>query len=128
MPAWAGKCFTGRTLPPALPARSGTTTSNPSWSAGYGDALGRLKPGDYPQRLWTIAFRKLTQPEGATLEARNRAFHRLLVDGVTVEYRAGDGAIRGEQARVIDFKDPAPNDWLAVNQFTVTENQKHPSP
>ena len=32
------------------------------------------------------AFRKLTRPEGSTVEARNRAFHRLLVEGVTVEY------------------------------------------
>ena len=40
-----------------------------------------------------------------------------------MEYRTGDGAIRGEQARVIDFDDWAANDWLAVNQFTVTENQ-----
>ena len=86
------------------------------------DALGRLNP-ILPSSAVEDALRKLTQPEGATLEARNRAFHRLLVDGVTVEYRAGDGAIRGEQARVIDFKDPTANDWLAVNQFTVTENQ-----
>ena len=69
------------------------------------------------------AFRKLTSPEGATLEARNRSFHRMLVDGVTVEYRTNGGAIRGEQAQVIDFDNPDHNDWLAVNQFTVTENR-----
>ena len=69
------------------------------------------------------ALRKLTHPEGATLEARNRTFHRMLVNGVTVEYRTSDGAIRGEQAQVVDFDDPDNNDWLAVNQFTVTENR-----
>jgi type I restriction enzyme R subunit len=53
------------------------------------------------------------------LSSRNRAVHRLLVEGVTIEYRAADGAIRGAQARVIDFDDPRNNDWLAVNQFTV---------
>ena len=47
----------------------------------------------------------------------------MLVDGVTVEYGAGDGAIRGAQARVVDFDDPDRNDWLAVNQLTVTENR-----
>src|SRR5690606_7352745 len=52
-----------------------------------------------------------------------RALHRLLVDGVTVEYRDAEGAIRGAQARVIDFDDAASNDWLAVNQFSVTENK-----
>ena len=47
----------------------------------------------------------------------------MLVDGVTVEYRADKGAIRGTEARIIDFDDPARNDWLAVNQFTVEENK-----
>ena len=69
------------------------------------------------------AFRKLTRPEGATLDARNRAFHRMLVDGVTVEHRDSEGRIRGAQVQVIDFNDPASNDWMAVNQFTVTENR-----
>ena len=86
------------------------------------DALDRLNPA-LPSSAVEDALRKLTQPEGATLEARNRAFHRLLVDGVTVECRVGDGAIRGEQARVLEVKDPTANDWLAVNQFTITENQ-----
>ena len=49
----------------------------------------------------------------------------MLVDGVTVEYRDADGSIGGAQARVIDFDDPANNDWLAVNQFTVVERQAH---
>jgi type I restriction enzyme R subunit len=54
---------------------------------------------------------------------RNRAQHRLLVDGVTVEYRDADGAIRGAQALVIDFDDASTNDLLAVNQFGVVENK-----
>ena len=86
------------------------------------DALARLNPS-LPAAALDDALRKLTHPEGATLEARNRAFHRLLVDGVTVDYRAADGAIRGAPAQVIDFDHPANNDWLAVNQFTVTENR-----
>ena len=85
------------------------------------DALALLNPG-LPATAQDDAFRKLTRPEGSTLEARNRAFHRMLVDGVTVEYRANNGAVRGAQARVIDFDNPTNNDWLAVNQFTVTEN------
>ena len=86
------------------------------------DALGELNPG-LPSEALDDVFRRLTRPEGSTLEARNRAFHRMLVDGVTVEHRANDGAIRGAQAKVIDFDEPATNDWLAVNQFTVTENR-----
>ena len=33
-----------------------------------------------------------------------------------------DGSIRGDQAKVVDFDNPWNNDWLAVNQFTVTES------
>jgi type I restriction enzyme R subunit len=61
--------------------------------------------------------------EGATLEARNRAGHRILVDGAPVEYRRRDGSIAGAQATLIDFDAPENNDWLAVNQFTVSENK-----
>ncbi|MHB8727144.1 MAG: type I restriction endonuclease subunit R [Casimicrobiaceae bacterium] len=86
------------------------------------DALARLNPA-LPAEALEDAFRKLTIPEGAELIARNRALHRLLVDGVTVEYRNGEGSIRGAQARVIDFDHPASNDWLAVNQFSVVENK-----
>jgi Type I restriction enzyme R protein N terminus (HSDR_N) len=47
--------------------------------------------------------------------------HRLLVDSVAVEYRRVDGSIAGGQARVIDFDTADNNDWLAINQFTVSE-------
>ncbi len=87
------------------------------------DALGRLNP-DLPAEALDDAFRKLTRIEGATLETRNRHFHRLLVDGVTVEYRTEAGGIRGAQAQVIDFDDADNNDWLAVNQFTVEEHDQ----
>ena len=86
------------------------------------DALATLNP-DLPAEAVDSAFRKLTRPEGSTLAARNRAFHRMLVWGVEVEYRTAEGAIRGAQAQVVDFDRPSANDWLAVNQFTVTENK-----
>ena len=91
------------------------------------DALERLNPG-LPPEAHEDAFRKLTRLGGVTPESRNRAFHRMLVDGVTVEYRTADGAIRGAQAQIINFDDRESNDWLAVNQFTVTENRKQRRP
>jgi type I restriction enzyme R subunit len=87
------------------------------------DALARLNPG-LPTETLEDAFRRLTRPEGAELVARNRAAHRLLVDGVTVEYRTAEGEIRGAQARVIDHDHPRNNDWLAVSQLTVVENKR----
>jgi len=86
------------------------------------DALARLNPA-LPAEALEDAWRKLTRPEGADLIVRNRALHRLLVDGVTVEYRDAEGSIRGAQARVIDFDSPTGNDWLAVSQFSVAENK-----
>ena len=86
-------------------------------------AFERLNPS-LPAEALEDAYRKLTQPEGATLELRNRAFHRLLVDGVGVEYRAAEGAVRGAQVQVVDFDAADNNDWLAVNQFTVVENKR----
>jgi len=91
------------------------------------DALDRLNPG-LPADALDDAFRKLIRPEGATLEARNRAFHRLLVDGVTVEYRVGSGALQGAQVAAVDYEDPIQNDWLAVNQFTVVEGEHERRP
>jgi len=86
------------------------------------DALARLNPF-LPLDALDDAHRKLTRADGPTLLDRNRTVHRMLIEGVTVEYRRADGSIAGAQARVIDFDDLANNDWLAVNQFTVADGQ-----
>ena len=90
-------------------------------------ALDRLNP-NLPTDALDDAFRRLTRPEGSNLEARNRAFHRLAVDGVTVEYREAGGTIRGAPVRMFDFEQPSNNDWLAVNQFTVVESNHERRP
>jgi len=85
-------------------------------------ALARLNP-TLPAEALEDAFRKLTRLDAPSLLERNRAAHRMLVNGVTVEYRRADGSIAGDQARVVDFDEPRNNDWVAVNQFTVAEGQ-----
>ncbi|MCY4620890.1 MAG: type I restriction endonuclease subunit R [bacterium] len=84
-------------------------------------ALVRLNT-DLPSDALDDAFHRLTRLKGSTLRSRNRSFHRMLVNGVNVEYRV-DGGIRGAQVRVIDFDDPSNNEFIAVNQFTVIENK-----
>ncbi|MCS1407098.1 MAG: Type-1 restriction enzyme R protein [Verrucomicrobia subdivision 3 bacterium] len=91
------------------------------------DALASHNP-NLPAKTLDDTFRQLTRLEGATPEARNREFHRMLVNGVMVEYWADDSATRGAQAQVINFTDPSANDWLAVNQFTVRENKNNRRP
>ena len=53
------------------------------------------------------------------LLAANRQFHRLLVTGVPVQYQH-DGETRGDFVRLVDWAEPKRNEWLAVNQFSVT--------
>ncbi len=84
-------------------------------------AITRLNPS-VPAEGIEDAYRRLTRDDAPSLEAQNRAMHRLLVDGVNVEY-GEDGRVAGAQVRVLDFEDPGANDWLAVNQFTVTEHK-----
>jgi type I restriction enzyme R subunit len=78
---------------------------------------------DLPPEALEDAHRKLTRTDALSPLERNRAVHRMLMDGVTVEYRRKDGSIAGAQAKVIDFDKPDNNDWLSVNQFTVAEGQ-----
>src|SRR4030042_1436314 len=82
----------------------------------------RLNP-ELPIEAVKDAFRRVIRPEAPSLDAQNRAIHRWLVDGVTVEYRRADGSIAGSQGRVLDFDNPDNNNWLEVNQFTVAENK-----
>ena len=83
-------------------------------------ALFRLNPG-LPNEALEDAYRKVLGNDASSLLERNRAVHGKLVDGVTVEYRRKDGSIAGSQARIIDFDRADENDWLVVNQFTVSE-------
>ena len=85
-------------------------------------ALQRINPKIPPDAI-EEAFRKLTRPDSPSLVANNHIFHRYLVDGVPVEYKRKDGSIGGDLVQVLNYDDPEQNEFLAVNQFTVVENQ-----
>lgn len=84
------------------------------------DAIAHLNP-HLPHEAREEALRKVLRPETASLISNNHAFHRMLIDGVSIEYRREDGSIAGDQVRLIDFENPDENDWVVVNQFTVVE-------
>ncbi|MFO1346422.1 MAG: type I restriction endonuclease subunit R [Rhodocyclaceae bacterium] len=50
---------------------------------------------------------------------RNRSFHRLLLSGVAVEFSVGDDK-KTDLVHLIDFANPQHNEFLVINQFTVT--------
>ncbi len=90
-------------------------------------ALRRLNP-TIPEDAREEALRKVLRVGTPSLTQTNRALHRMLRDGVPVEYPRPDGSIAGDHARLVDFGEVAANDWLAVNQFTVIEGQHHRRP
>src|SRR5437660_1861428 len=91
------------------------------------DAIARLNPA-VPSDAREEALRKVLRHDAPSLVGSNRAFHRILRDGVSVEYRREDGSIAGDHVRLICFDNPDVNDWLAVNQFTVIEGQNNRRP
>jgi type I restriction enzyme R subunit len=91
------------------------------------EAIRRLNPA-IPEEAREEALRKVLRVGTPSLTQTNRAFHRMLRDGVPVEYQRTDGSIAGDHVRLVDFGVVKNNDWLAVSQFTVIEGQHHRRP
>lgn len=62
------------------------------------------------------ALQTVSEPQ---MVVRNRSCHRLLLDGVQVEFSVGDEK-KIDLVHFIDFAQPNNNDFLVVNQFTIT--------
>jgi len=90
------------------------------------DALAALNP-NIPVEALDDAFRKVTTTHHPALIVNNRAFHKMLVDGVPVAYQK-EGRTVHDQAWLVDWNNPDANDWLVVNQFTVIEGQANRRP
>jgi type I restriction enzyme R subunit len=86
-------------------------------------ALRKLNP-DMPEDAIMQAATMVSRPPEPTLEQNNRWFHRLLTDGVPVEYRTPGGEARGDKAKLFDRDGVSVNDFLVVRQLTV-KNGEH---
>jgi type I restriction enzyme, R subunit len=104
--------------------------SNPARLA-YGDvllsgilaaAVERLNP-NVPADAREQAIRQLSITETPSLVEENRRIHRLITEGVDVEFSIGDGEVKGDKVWLIDFEHPENNDFLVTNQFTVAEGK-----
>lgn len=82
------------------------------------EALLRLNP-TFPSEVHVEALRQLIHPNQPSLLLNNHAFHRLLVNGISIDYKGEDDRLISGRVQVIDFENPDNNDWLAVNQYTV---------
>ncbi len=84
-------------------------------------ALRRLNP-TAPDLALEEAVRRVSTPEFPALMQNNRAFHKLLAEGVETEVLQ-DGGLRGVLVRLVDWQNVDANNWLVVNQLTVVDGQ-----
>ncbi|MCF8087189.1 MAG: type I restriction endonuclease subunit R [Desulfotignum sp.] len=89
-------------------------------------AVTRINP-HIPPEARNDAVKQIKRLNSPELIANNEAFHRMLTEGITVTYQK-DGRSRGDLVWLIDFTDPANNDFLVVNQFTVIQNNVNKRP
>jgi type I restriction enzyme R subunit len=89
-------------------------------------ALARINPHLEADTIDEVA-KKVTRPDSPSLEENNVAFQTQLTRGVEVQVRKA-GQVRGDQAWLFDFDTPDNNDWLVVNQFTVTNGKYNRRP
>ncbi|MEG6572804.1 type I restriction endonuclease subunit R [[Clostridium] cellulosi] len=92
------------------------------------DAVVRLNP-NLSYDVILEAVNKVARISSSNLVADNEAFHKMLVDGVPVEYRK-NGDIVGDYVKLVDFSEDGVdnNEFLVVNQFTVIENNNNKRP
>ncbi|WP_419648047.1 type I restriction endonuclease subunit R, partial [Thiolapillus sp.] len=72
-----------------------------------------------PHECFEQVVSKLSQAESLDLITNNRAFHRLLLEGVPVEFKQ-DEEIHNDHAFLVDFEQLTNNRFVAINQFTVS--------
>jgi len=103
--------------------------SDSSERGSYGDVVlaGRLTRAvdtlnpDIPPEAREQAIKEVLRITEPDLITTNEKFHRMLTEGVEVEFRR-DGEIVGDKVWLVDYHNPANNDFAAVNQFTVMQD------
>ncbi len=88
------------------------------------DAGLRINP-DLPAGVVEQAVTRLLRAESQNALAENERVHQLLTGGVPVEHRTAAGDVRTALVWLVDWAQPAANDWLVVHQLTVVEAGKN---
>ncbi len=65
-------------------------------------------------------IRRVQRTESQNPVINNHAFHQLLTEGVDVSFRASN-QLYHDKVWLVDYTNPSANEFLAVNQFTVTD-------
>jgi len=91
------------------------------------DAIRRINLNTSPS-LIDEAIKRVRRAESQSPIDENYRLHQLITEGVPVERRDADGALRTTRLWLVDFEQPENNDWVAINQFTIVENGKNRRP
>jgi len=89
-------------------------------------AVGRINPS-IPADAREDAIKQIERLSSPDLITNNEAFHRMLTEGITVNYQK-NGHTRGDLVWLIDFNEPENNEFLVLNQYTVIENHINKRP
>jgi len=89
-------------------------------------AVDKLNPKILEQAREQAVKQVLNLPSQNLLD-NNETFHRMLTEGVDVEYMK-DGNVRGEKVWLVDFEKIEENDFVVCNQFTVIEKNTNKRP
>jgi type I restriction enzyme R subunit len=89
-------------------------------------SIAKINP-TIPYEAQEEAFKKVLRLISPDLISNNEQFHKYLTNGIDVEYRS-DGRIKGDKVWLIDFCNIENNHFLAVNQFTIVENNQNKRP
>src|SRR5690554_3606383 len=80
-------------------------------------ALRKLNPWISNENLGKV-MRELTHPNHAALMEYNHSIYEMLVNYLSVEQDLGKGR-KGQTVKIIDFDNPANNEYLCTNQFKI---------
>lgn len=89
-------------------------------------AIDRINP-NIPAEVKEEAIKQILRSESPDLVVNNHRFHIMLTNGVDVEFRKDDRIV-SDKIWLFDFKNISNNEFLAVNQFTVIENNHNRRP
>jgi type I restriction enzyme R subunit len=82
-------------------------------------AVSRLNPELPPDAVDRVVEALTRIDHSRSLVQHNQEFHRLVRNGVPVRWKGAGGMERHAQAKVIDFRTPENNDFLAVRELKV---------
>lgn len=85
------------------------------------EALNRINP-NIPVDAIDDAFRQITVPQSPSLIMNNKAFQKMITDGIDVQVKQPDASYRTEKVYAFDFEKPHNNEFMVANQFTVIEH------